>query len=150
MKPFLDNSNARRSAPRLSIQPIFLLREILQGLAQERIVAPAYKTLQDLVGRVVRGERDRISLLLEQDLSRENRQRLDSLFEADEYLSRVSALRKEPKDFSYKEMRREVQRRQMFAPLHEFAKTFVPLVNSDQFDKLGFVAHQSFAFRTCS
>ena len=45
------------------------------------------------------GERDRISLLLEQDLSRDNRQRLDSLFEADEYLSRVSALRKEPKDF---------------------------------------------------
>src|SRR5215831_17933410 len=26
----------------------------------------------------------------------------------------------------------------------------VPPVNSDQFDKLGFVAHQSFAFRTCS
>ena len=25
----------------------------------------------------------------------------------------------------------------------------VPPVNSDQFDKLGFVAHQSFAFRTC-
>ena len=119
---------AQRSA-RLSIQPIFLLREILQGLAQERIVAPAYKTLQDLVGRVVRGERDRISLLLEQDLSRDNRQRLDSLFEADEYLSRVSALRKEPKDFSYQEMRREVQRRQMFAPLHEFAKTF--LVKAD-------------------
>ena len=40
---------AQRSAC-LSIQPIFLLREILQRLGQERIVAPGYKTLQDLVG----------------------------------------------------------------------------------------------------
>ena len=115
---------AQRSA-RLSVQPIFLLRDILQGLAQERIVAPAYKSLQDLVGRVVSDERDRISQLLDQNLNRELRERLDSLFEADEYLYRVSALRKEPKDFSYKEMRREVERRQCFDPLHEFAKSFL-------------------------
>jgi TnpA family transposase len=110
---------------RLCIQPIFILREMLQHLRQERIMAPAYRTLQDMVGRVVTGERDRVSQLLDCELSRDTRERLDSLFEAGEYLHRVSALRKEPKDFSYKEMRREVERRKLFEPLHKFARTFL-------------------------
>jgi len=111
---------------RLSAQPVFLLREMLRHLSQERIVAPSYRSLQDMVGRVVTGERDRLSQLLKRALSRDIRERLNSLFEADEYLYRVSALRKEPKDFSYKELRREVERRKLFQPLHEFAQAFLP------------------------
>ena len=38
---------------------------------------------------------------------------------------RISMLKHEPKDFSYKEMRREVERRQIFQPLHEFASAFL-------------------------
>jgi TnpA family transposase len=110
---------------RLSAQPIFLLREMLQYLSKERIVAPAYKSLQDMVGRVVSGERDRISRMLERALRPEIQKPLDSLLEADEHLYRVSALRKEPKDFSYKELRREVERRQLFHPLHDFAQNFL-------------------------
>jgi hypothetical protein len=52
------------SSARLSAQPVFLLCEILQHLSQERIVAPAYGSLQDLVGRVVTSERDRIDQML--------------------------------------------------------------------------------------
>jgi TnpA family transposase len=115
---------AQRDA-RLSAQPVFLLREILQYLNKERIVAPAYKSLQDLVGRVVSGERDRIGQMLGRALKPEIQKRLDSLLEADEYLYRVSALRKEPKDFSHKELRREVERRKLFQPLHDFAQTFL-------------------------
>jgi TnpA family transposase len=119
----LERKAQRRA--RLSIQPIFVLREMLQHLMQEHIVVPAYRTLQDMVGRVVTGERDRVCQLLDRDLSAENRGRLDSLFEADEHLQRVSALRKEPKDFSYKEMRLDVERRKLFHPLHEFAVMFL-------------------------
>ena len=53
-----------QGSARLSARPIFLLREMLQHLSQARIVAPAYKSLQDMVGRVVTGERDRISQML--------------------------------------------------------------------------------------
>src|SRR5258708_31692374 len=38
---------------------------------------------------------------------------------------RISALKHEPKDFSYKELRREVERRKFFQPLYEFAQTFL-------------------------
>nr|WP_307850395.1 DUF4158 domain-containing protein [Paraburkholderia aspalathi] len=35
----------------LSTQPVFILREALQYLKQQRIVAPIYTFLQDMVGR---------------------------------------------------------------------------------------------------
>jgi len=63
--------------------------------------------------------------MLGRALRRDLQERLDSLLEADEYLYRFSALRKEPKDFSYQELRREVERRQLFQPLHDFARTFL-------------------------
>jgi hypothetical protein len=48
----------------LSTQPIFILREVLQYLTNQRIVAPGYTYLQDMVGRTVSGERHRITDLL--------------------------------------------------------------------------------------
>ena len=42
-----------------------------------------------------------------------------------EHLDRIGALRREPKDFSYQELRREVERRKLFQPLHDFAETFL-------------------------
>ena len=50
---------------------------------------------------------------------------LDVLLEADEHVYRISALKREAKDFSYKELRQEVARRQFFQPLYVFAHTFL-------------------------
>ena len=63
--------------------------------------------------------------MLGRALRRDLQERLDSLLEADEYLYRFSALRKEPKDFSYQELRREVERRKLLQPLHDLARTFL-------------------------
>jgi hypothetical protein len=93
---------------------------MLQHLSKERIVAPAY-----MVGQVLSGEQDRIDQMLGRALKPEIEKQLNKLLEADEYLYRVSALRKEPKDFSHKELRREVERRKLFQPLHDFAQTFL-------------------------
>ncbi|WP_457817482.1 hypothetical protein, partial [Staphylococcus aureus] len=43
----------------------------------------------------------------------------------DERLYRITALKHEAKDFSYKELRREVERRKFFQPLYEFMRTFL-------------------------
>ena len=40
---------------------------------------------------------------------------------------RISVLKHEPKDFTYKELRSEVERRKFFQPLHEFATHFLPM-----------------------
>jgi TnpA family transposase len=109
----------------LSTQPIFILRESLQHLANERIVAPQYTTLQDMIGRVVTYERNRVVQLLETKMTAEVRQTLVTFLQSDEQTFSIRALKGEPKDFSQNELRREVERRKFFQPLHQFAQSFL-------------------------
>jgi hypothetical protein len=95
---------ARRVAM-LSAQPLFILREVLQYLAHQRIVAPGYTYLQDMVGRTVSGERLRITRLLGRALTPEVERQLEALLDAEEGMYRISLLKHEPKDFSYGELR---------------------------------------------
>ena len=78
-----------------------------------------------MVGRVVTRERTRITHLLGQALTPTVATQLDALLDADEHVYRISALKREAKDFSYKELRQEVARRQFFQPLYDFAHTFL-------------------------
>ncbi len=117
-------SKARRVAM-LSIQPIYILRELIQHLAGQRVVAPSYRFLQEMIGRVVTGERTRITKLLTKAITPTVESQLKSLLEAEEGVYGINLLKHEPKDFSYKELRREVDRRKYFQPLHEFAQTFL-------------------------
>jgi TnpA family transposase len=110
----------------LSTQPIYILRESLQYLNQQHLVAPAYTFLQDMVGRVVTGERKRLTSLLDAALTPEVKDQLDTLLQTGESACWIGALKREPKDFSYKELRQEVARRQSFVPLHAFAGQFLP------------------------
>lgn len=115
---------ARRVAM-LSTQPLFILRETLQHLTNQRIVAPGYTYLQDMVGRIVSGERRRMIHLLGHAQTPAVLQQLEALLQADEGMYRISVLKREPKDFSYSELRQEVGRRKFFEPLHEFGQTFL-------------------------
>ena len=115
---------ARRFAT-LSTQPLYILRESLQHLVSQRIVAPQYSSLQDMIGRVVAHERNRVLQLLSNAAPKAISTRLDELLQADEQIFRVSALKREPKNFSYGELKREVARRKFFEPLHEFAREFL-------------------------
>jgi TnpA family transposase len=115
---------ARRIAM-LSTQPITILRETLQYLENKRIMAPGYRFLQDLVSRVGAGERRRITVILGQSMTPEIEQQLAGLLEAGDGMYRISELKHEPKDFSYKALRQETTRRKVFQPLYEFARIFL-------------------------
>lgn len=109
----------------LSTQPVYILRELNQHMQQRRIVAPGYRFLQEMIGRVVAGERSRITQLLNKAMTPEVEKHLEMLLQADEGMYRISVLKHEPKDFSYNELRREAERRKFFQPLHEFAEHFL-------------------------
>jgi hypothetical protein len=115
---------ARRIAM-LSTQPLYILREALRYLEQQRLVAPGYSVLQNLVGRVVAGERRRLTQLLEQALTPALERQLDDLLEADEGIYRIRALQREAKSFAYLELHQEVERRRVFEPLYLFARDFL-------------------------
>ena len=116
----------------LSTQPLFILREILQYLTQKRLIAPPYSFLQDLAGKVVTQEHNRITGLLEKALPPDIRQQLDALLQAHENVYRIRTLKQEAQDFTYKALRQEVERRKIFEPLYTFAKTFLPSAGISQ------------------
>lgn len=94
----------------LSTQPVFILRELLHYMTSQRVVAPVYSTLQDMVGRAVNHERSRVLTLLAETASTMVLEQLDDLLNADEKMYRITNLKKEPKNFSHKELKQEVVR----------------------------------------
>ena len=115
---------ARRAAMLLT-QPKFILREVLEHLSSQRIVAPGYTSLQDLVSQAVTDERKRVTRMLDAALPANLQQSLNTLLHADDKIHLINVLKHEASDFSNKELRREVGRRKQLAPLHAFAQTFL-------------------------
>ena len=109
----------------LSVQPLYILREMLQYLTQQRVVIPGYTFLQDLVGQAVTCERQRITGLLDRALTPALEKQLNELMQADEGMYRISVLKHEPSDFSYRELRQEAERRKSFQALYAFAQSFL-------------------------
>lgn len=109
----------------LSTQPSYILREAMQYLAHQRIVAPSYRFMQEMIGRVMAAERRRITQLLGKALTTAHEKQLDELLKADEGMYRITAFKHEAMDFSYKELRSEVERRKFFQPLYEFSQQFL-------------------------
>lgn len=109
----------------LSTQPVYIFRELTQHLVQQRVVAPSYRYMQKMIGQVVTNERARISHLLSKSMTSTVDNQLIELLHAGSGTFRISAIKHEAKDFSYKELRCEVARRQFFQPLHEFAQNFL-------------------------
>ena len=122
----LANRMLRMAA--ISTHPVYLLREALQHLESNRVVAPKYSTLQDLIGAVLERESLRVTRIMDEHIPADVKKTLDDLLQGEDGdMLTFSAIKREPKSFSVKELSHEVQRRQFFAPAHEFALTFVPL-----------------------
>jgi hypothetical protein len=107
---------AQRAAM-LSTQPKFILREVLEHLSSQRVVAPGYTSLQDLVSQAVTDERKRVTRMLDAALPTDLQQSLNSLLHADDKIHLINVLKHEASDFSNKELRREVESAQATVPL---------------------------------
>lgn len=85
----------------LSTQPIIIMREVPQQLGSQRIGIPGNSDLQNMVGRSVTSERNRITGLFDATLTPAAREQLDTLLEADENMYRIGALKREAKTFIF-------------------------------------------------
>jgi TnpA family transposase len=108
-----------------STQPRYLVREAISFLERERIALPAYSHLQDLIGAVVTCETERLTRMLKDAMPAKVRKQLDALTQPDGSAYRITMLKQDLRDFTYKALRTEVERRKIFAPLHAFATTFL-------------------------
>ncbi|HUG97320.1 MAG TPA: DUF4158 domain-containing protein, partial [Nitrososphaera sp.] len=111
-----------RQAARISSKPIYILRDLLQYLAEQCIVAPSYTVLQDIVGRALTTEQARLIHIAEEYLTTADVAALRKLLTNPHGLYEISRLKREPKDFGNEAMAREIGRGEQIAGLYRLAQ----------------------------
>jgi TnpA family transposase len=115
-----------QQAARVDSKPVYIFRELLHYLATQRIVSPAYSVMQDIVGKALTDEQHRLIALLRRHLGPSETHALKVLLEDAQGLYAITRLKRDPRDFSSREMAREIGRRDQIQDLYELAKTLLP------------------------
>jgi hypothetical protein len=115
-----------QQAARISAKPVFVFRELMYSLKEQRIVAPGYSFMQDTVSQALTHEQERLAVVISHRLDRSHREALDRLLEDAPGLYEITQLRREPKDFSASEIQREIRRGEQIRDLYHLAKSLLP------------------------
>ena len=107
-------------------KPIYIFRELLRYLESERLVAPGYSFLQDIVGQAIGTEQDRIATRVKRQLSQTDTDALNQLVEDAPGLYEITQLKREPRGFSLNEIKLEIRRCEQIQALYNLTKTLLP------------------------
>jgi TnpA family transposase len=116
-------------AVRISSKPLFILRDLRRYLSEQKIVTPGYSVLQDMIGAALTAEQERLGTIIETQLSPSDTEALLQLLKNPRGLYEITRIKREPKDFGEKEMRREIERGEQIATLHDIAQRILPHLN---------------------
>ncbi len=119
-----------QQAARISSKPVYVFREILHYLTEQRIVSPGYTVLQEeIIGKALTAETKRLTTMLQTKLPPTVCVALDQLVVDNNEtggLYSITLLKHQPRDFSLGEMRREITCGEQLAPLYHLAMQIVP------------------------
>ncbi len=118
-----------RHAVRISSRPVYVLRELVDLLRRERVVLPGYTYLQDLVREALAFERKRLAGALEGLMSTEQAKSIDRLLTDDEGLHQITTIKRQPRDFTYQQLLREIERGQQLQVLFALAERVIARVD---------------------
>jgi len=107
-------------------KPIYVFKELHNYLENKNIVLPGYTTLQDIVGKALAFERKRLEALIQKHITPEGEESLKKLLNNENGLYEITVLKKEPKDFSYKEITLEIKKGKQIVSLYHFTQKFLP------------------------
>ncbi len=110
----------------------FVATELIVWLNENKIVRPGYSTLQDLVSEVLSAERRRLAGLLDEVLDDSAKAALAQLIVRDDTLSDLAVLRQDAKDFRWRQMAGEREKRTKLKPLYRIAKKLLPRLSISQ------------------
>ncbi|MDX2435714.1 MAG: DUF4158 domain-containing protein, partial [Acidobacteriota bacterium] len=117
-----------RQMTRISSRPVYVLRELVDLLRRERVVLPGYTFLQDLVREALAFERKRLAGALEGLMSDEDARSIDRLLADDEGLHQITTIKRQPRDFTYQQLLREIERGQQLRTLFALAEQVIAKV----------------------
>jgi hypothetical protein len=98
----------------------------MHNLAEQRIVAPGYSTMQDIVGGALIYEQRRLTRIAQVKVSPSAGRSLQQLLENKQGLHEITLLKRNPRDFSNREIKREVQRKEEIRELYRLSRELLP------------------------
>ena len=116
------------SLAKVSSKPIYIFRELMHFLTINRIVSPAYSTLQDVIGKVLEQEKLRLIDFAKAQLLQADIQALKALLTNPEGLYEITRLKRSPKGFGFQEMKHEIARGEQIRDLYHRAERLIPLL----------------------
>ena len=111
---------------RISSRPVYIFREIMAYLTGQRLVAPGYTVMQEMIGDVLQREKERLIAIASSQLTADDVAALNRLLANPRGLYEITQLKREPKDFSNKEIAKEIQRGEQIKPLYVVAQNILP------------------------
>ena len=114
------------------VTPAFILTELIALLRQEKIVRPGYHTVQAVISKALAAERRRLSEVVEKALDRKAKAALQQLLVREETLSELAQVKQDAKNFGYRMMALEREKRSALAPLYRAAKEALPKLDISQ------------------
>jgi hypothetical protein len=126
-----------RNSAKVSSKPNFIFREIIHFLEAKRVILPGYSFPQDIISQSLINEEQRLNAILQNNLTSADIKKLDELLADTHGLYEITNLKREPKDFTLNEIRREIERGIKIKGLCETAKQILPLLE---------ISNQSIAF----
>jgi hypothetical protein len=107
-------------------KPVYIFRELMHYLSEQNIVAPRYSFMQETVGQALTYEQKRLTTIVGNHLTSSNLEALRSILDNSEGLYEITQLKREPKDFSLSEIKREIHRGEQIRRLYHLAKRLLP------------------------
>src|SRR5271166_3421136 len=104
----------------------FIVAELIAWLNKRKIVRPGYTTLQMLFSEALSVERGRLGGLLADMLDESAGKALSQLLARDDTLSELAALKQDAKNFKWRQMANEREKRARLEPLYLIARTLLP------------------------
>ena len=129
---------------RRDVMPGFVAAELIVWLNEHKIIRPGYTTLQELVSEALSAERRRLAGLLSEVLDESAKAALGRLLVRDDTLSQLAALKQDAKDFGWRQMAREREKRATLEPLHRIAKALLPKLGVSQQNLLYYASLANF------
>ena len=115
-----------RKAVAVCGKPVYVFREMMHHLAEKRIVVPGYSFMQETVGKAFTYEQNRLTAIMRDNLTQEGVEALEELLADSPGLHEITQLKREPKDFTSGEMKREILRGERIQPLYRVAESLLP------------------------
>jgi TnpA family transposase len=110
---------------KINLEPRYVFDECLAYFGQNRIALAGYTTLQDTISTVLSNERNRIEVVLNENLMQPTKVTLLKLLEANSTFTDLAKLKKMAKDFSASQISQELKTHKIIRSLYPEIKVLI-------------------------